>query len=272
MSPFFLIGTLALIAFLYWAAYQTDRAMKSRAVEIKGNLLLSVPEFIFKLILLGVCFGLANTLSVDRVEKYIGWPSKQPMADIVLGLTIGLVTVFVINLISIFAIRIWGKRIYSPDLMKGMIPRNQIEWPLIIVPLLLAVSLEEFLFRAMLIGGFSILVSPWAMAVAGSIIFGLMHSPQGILGIVLVSLVGFMFGVVFILTNSLLIVIVAHFIINFLQLVRAKDDIAWYERLEDPLAARTAKVKATEAEETDEDESEAAPVLSQPESTPKAAD
>ena len=245
MNPIFLIGTLALISFLYWAAYQSDRALKTRAVEINGNLLLSVPEFLFKIILLGICFGLANSLSVDRLEKYIGWPSSQPLADIVIGITIGLVTAFAVNIISTIAIRIWGKRIYSPAIMRGMIPRNQIEWLLILVPLLLAVALEEVLFRALLIGGFSMVVNPWIMAIASSIVFGLMHSPQGILGIVLVGLVGMLFGAVFILTNSLLIVIIAHFVINLLQIVRAKDDLAWYERLEDkPL--RQAAIKTPE--------------------------
>ncbi len=255
MNPVFLIGTLGLVAFLFWAAYQSDRALKTKKVEIKGNLLLSVPEFLFKLVLLGICFGLANSLTVERVDKYIGWPSKQPIADLVIGLVIGLVTVFAVNVISIAAIRIWGKGIYSPQIIKGMLPRNQIEWLLIIPPLFVAVAVEEMLFRALLIGGFSTVVNPWVMAVAGSIIFGVMHAPQGNLGIILVGIVGLMFGTVFILTNSLLIVIVAHFTINFLQIIRAKEDLAWYERLDDrPLLARRQPPlvdTSTEADEAD---------------------
>jgi membrane protease YdiL (CAAX protease family) len=277
MNPIFLIGTLALISFLYWAAYQSDRVLKTRALEINGNLLLSVPEFLFKIILLGICFGLANSLSVDRLEKYIGWPSTQPLADIVLGVTIGLVTAFAVNIISTIAIRIWGKRIYSPAVMQGMIPRNQIEWVLILVPLLLAVALEEVLFRALLIGGFSMVVNPWIMAVASSIVFGLMHSPQGILGIVLVGLVGMLFGAIFILTNSLLIVIIAHFVINLLQIIRAKDDLAWYERLEDkPPRQAAIKTPPTKAEDVTEAAAETVnePVVitNQPAATPETSD
>lgn len=235
MNPIFLIGTLSLIAFLYWAAYQSSKALKSKSIEITGNLLLSIPEFIFKLILLGFCFGLANSLQVERVDKYINWPSHQPLADLVIGATIGLATAFAVNLISIAAIRVWGKKIYSPELMKSLVPRNQIEWVLILIPLLLAVAVEELLFRGLLIGGFSVAINPWAMAVASSIIFGLMHSPQGTLGIIMTGLVGMLFGAVFILTGSLLTVIVAHFVVNLLQVVRAKEDIAWYEQFEERL-------------------------------------
>src|SRR5947199_10399275 len=106
MTPIFFIGTLALVGFFYWAAFQSARALKSKAITITGNLLLSVPEFVFKLITLGLCFGLANTLSVDRVENYINWPSRQPLVDLVIGVAVGLVTAFVINILSVLAILI----------------------------------------------------------------------------------------------------------------------------------------------------------------------
>lgn len=237
MNPIFLLGTLALISFLYWAAYQSARALKNRTVQLTGNLLLSIPEFFFKLLLLGICAGLATTLTVDRLDKYLNWPSTQPIVDILIGTTVGIATVFVINIFSVAAIRIWGKKIYSPELMKSLVPRNQLEWVLIMIPLLLAVTVEEVLFRALLIGGFSTVVNPWAMAVASSVIFGMMHSPQGTLGIVLTGLVGMLFGAVFILTNSLLAAIVAHFVVNILQIFRAKEDIAWYERFQEKAPA-----------------------------------
>lgn len=243
MTPIFFIGTLALTGFFYWAAFQSARALKSKTIQITGNLLLSVPEFVFKLITLGLCFGLANTLSVDRVENYIKWPSRQPLVDLVIGLAVGLVTAFVINFLSVLAIRIWGKDIYTPDIMKSLLPRNQLEWVLIVVPLLVAVAVEEMLFRALLIGGFSTIVNPWALVVAAGVLFGLMHSPQGNLGIVLTGAVGILFGAVFILTNSLLTVIVAHFALNFLQIVRAKEDIAWYERFQEAPRLRRSRPK-----------------------------
>jgi uncharacterized protein len=250
MNPIFLLGTLALLAFLYWAAYQSARALKTRQIEITGNLLLNVPEFFFKLVLLGLCLGLANTLDVRRLDRVIGWPSEQPVTDLVIGVVIGIVLVFAINFASVFAIRIWGKRIYSPDIVRSLVPRNLYEWILMLIPLLLAVAVEEVLFRALVIGGFSLIVNPWAMALASSVLFGLMHSPQGILGIIITGVIGFIFGAIFIISGSLLMVIVTHFVVNILQILRAKEDLAWYERLEDrPLIQRNRKQALEEEEE-----------------------
>ncbi len=260
MNLIFLVGTLGLISFLYWAAYQSNRALKSHQIEITGNLLLSLPEFFFKLLLLGLCFGLANSLNVDRLDRVIGWPSREPIVDLLLGLTIGLVTVFVVNILSTAAIRIFGKKIYSPELMKSLVPRNQLEWLLIIVPLLLAVTVEEMLFRALLIGGFSTAVNPWAMAIASSLVFGLMHSPQGLLGVILTGLVGMLFATVFIITGSLFTVIVAHFAVNFLQIARAKEDIAWYERFEENTHLRRVASPPRPSKDQEQAEEAAEPV------------
>lgn len=230
MTIIFIIGTLGLISFLYWSAYQSEKML--RVIEIKGNLLLSVPEFIFKLILLGLCMGLVSSLTVANPEKYVGWPSNNPALDVIIGAVIGLIVQFAVNITSTLAIRLFGKSIYSPQVMKSVTPKNQREWLLILIPLLLAVAIEELLFRGLLIGGFSLVVNPWVMAVASSIIFGIMHSPQGLLGIVLTATVGFIFATVFILTNSLVVVIAAHYTVNFLQILRAKEDLAWYEKFQ----------------------------------------
>ena len=237
MSIVFLVGTLALIAFFYWMAYQSEKLMKT--MEIKGNLLLSIPEFIFKLVILGVCSGLVSSLTVQNPEKYIGWPVESPGLDVIIGAALGVVIQFIVNVTSVLAIRIFGKSIYDPKVMKSVVPKRQREWFLILVPLLLTVAVEELIFRSMLIGGFSLLVNPWIMAVASSIIFGIMHSPQGRLGIVMTAVIGFVFAAIFIVSNSLVMVITAHYIINFMQILRAKEDLAWFERFQKTPAKST---------------------------------
>jgi membrane protease YdiL (CAAX protease family) len=245
MSIVFLIGTLAFIAFFYWMAYQNEKLMGT--IEISGNLLLNIPEIIFKLVLIGLCMGLISSLDTPHPEKYIGWPSANPGLDLLVGAVIGLAVQFVVNITSILAIRIFGKEIYSPALMKSIVPKKPIEWVLILIPLFIAVLFEELLFRAMLIGGFSLVVNPWVMAVASSVIFGIMHAPQGRLGIVMTTLVGLVFGAVFILTNSLVTVIAAHYVVNFLQILRAKEDLSWFERFQKPTPkAATAFAPETE--------------------------
>lgn len=247
MNFWFAFGTVGLTAFLYWAAYQSSKLMKT--VEISGNLLLSVPEFIFKLVILGLCLGLASALSVPRPGHYFGWPSTQPAVDVVEGAALGLVIQFVVNILSTLAIRVFGPDIYSSTVIKGILPKNWQQWLLILPPLLLSVALEEVLFRALLIGGFSTVVNPWVMAIASSIIFGLMHAPQGRLGIAVTGLVGFIFAAIFIVSGSLTMVICTHYIINFIQIVRAKEDLAWFEKFRQKHAEeRLAALRAAHAQ------------------------
>jgi membrane protease YdiL (CAAX protease family) len=104
--------------------------------------------------------------------------------------------------------------------------------------MLIAVILEEVLFRSLAVGGFSALFPGqwwwiWTLALVSSLIFGLVHRPQGILGMILTGVVGFAFCAIFIISGSLLMVIACHFVINMLQLIRAKEDLSWLERFKE---------------------------------------
>jgi len=83
---------------------------------------------------------------------------------------------------------------------------------------IIAVS-EELLFRAALIGvpAASFAVSPWLLAVVSSLAFAFGHGAQGRVGVVVTGLLGFVLAVGYILTGSLLIVIVAHYVVNALE-------------------------------------------------------
>ncbi len=235
MTIIFAIGTIALLSLMYWGAYQNGKEIKT--IEIRGNLLLQFPEFIFKLLLLGLCLGIAQSLEVARPEKYFGWPPTNIPVDITIGAVIGLVCQFGANLLAALAIRFWGAGIYSPAIMKSIVPKTWLQWILILPPLLLAVVVEEVLFRALAIGGFSVLPIPWIpwiLAVGSSLLFGIVHVPQGSLGMILAGAIGFIFAAIFIITGSLLIVISAHFILNFLQILRAKEDENWLNRFTRP--------------------------------------
>lgn len=78
---------------------------------------------------------------------------------------------------------------------------------------------EELLFRAALIGvpeaglGFS----PWLLAVGSSLAFALGHGAQGRVGIVVTGVLGFALAVGYILSGSLLLVVVAHYVVNALE-------------------------------------------------------
>ncbi|AUX08826.1 putative metal-dependent membrane protease [Halalkaliarchaeum desulfuricum] len=104
------------------------------------------------------------------------------------------------------------RRRLAPDTVSGWVALLFVVLPLIAV-------FEELLFRGALIGvaaaGFD--VSPWLLAVVSSIAFGFGHGAQGRLGIVVTGVLGFLLAVLFIVSGSLLLVIVAHYVINALE-------------------------------------------------------
>jgi membrane protease YdiL (CAAX protease family) len=89
----------------------------------------------------------------------------------------------------------------------------------VILPIIAGV--EEFLFRAAAIGvtAAAFDTSPWALAVVSSIAFALGHGAQGRIGVVVTGGLGFALAAVFVVTDSLLVVVVAHYLVNALEFV-----------------------------------------------------
>jgi membrane protease YdiL (CAAX protease family) len=83
---------------------------------------------------------------------------------------------------------------------------------------IIAIS-EELLFRAALIGvpAANFPVSPWLLAAMSSLAFALGHGAQGRVGVVVTGVLGFVLAAGYILSGSLLIVVVAHYVINALE-------------------------------------------------------
>lgn len=104
------------------------------------------------------------------------------------------------------------RALLTPDSPGGWIVLFAIVLPLV-------AAFEELLFRAALIGavsaGFGL--SPWPLAVVSSVAFAAGHGAQGRLGIVATGALGFVLAAAFVLTGSLLVVVVAHYIINAVE-------------------------------------------------------
>ena len=83
---------------------------------------------------------------------------------------------------------------------------------------------EELLFRGVLVGAFAagFGLSPWLLVVLSSIAFALGHSAQGPLGMAVTGGLGLALGGVFVLTGSLVVVVVAHYLVNVVELVRRR--------------------------------------------------
>jgi membrane protease YdiL (CAAX protease family) len=75
-----------------------------------------------------------------------------------------------------------------------------------------------------LVGGFAagFGLSPWPLAVLSSVAFALGHGAQGPLGMVVTGLLGFALAAAFVLTGSLLAVVVAHYLVNALEFLGAE--------------------------------------------------
>jgi membrane protease YdiL (CAAX protease family) len=144
---------------------------------------------------------------------------------------VGLATQLTANLATIQAIKYFGPHIYSPWLIRNILPRQRGEWLAIALAFLPPIAMEELLFRTLLIGTFQMLIPLPFLIVITSIIFGLMHQPQGKLGMIAAGAVNILFCLLFVWTGELLVTLVAHYVVNMLQLVAAYYQQDWLEQL-----------------------------------------
>ncbi|QIO22187.1 CPBP family intramembrane glutamic endopeptidase [Haloarcula sp. JP-L23] len=106
------------------------------------------------------------------------------------------------------------RELLAPDSLGGWVVLLGLILPTIAV-------VEELLFRAAAIGvPVAGLGAPaWSMVLVSSVAFALGHGAQGRAGIVVTGALGAALAVLFVLTDSLLAVVVAHYLVNALELV-----------------------------------------------------
>ena len=110
----------------------------------------------------------------------------------------------------------------SEDLREFLAPESARGWVILLGSVLPVVAgFEELLFRGVLVGALSTAfgVSPWLLAVGSSVLFGLGHGAQGRLGIVVTTALGLVLAAAYVLTGSLVVVVVAHYLVNALEFV-----------------------------------------------------
>jgi len=111
---------------------------------------------------------------------------------------------------------------FDESLRELLAPESVAGWALLLGVVLPTIAIvEELLFRAAAIGvPVAGLDAPaWAMVALSSIAFALGHGAQGRVGVVVTGVLGVALGGLFVLTDSLLAVVVAHYLINALELV-----------------------------------------------------
>lgn len=108
----------------------------------------------------------------------------------------------------------------SKTLRELLTPESRRGWAVLLFAVLPIIAVfEELLFRAVLIGALSVGfgLSPWLLAVVSSIAFAAGHGAQGRLGIVITGLLGLVLAAVFVVTDSLLVVVLAHYLVNAVE-------------------------------------------------------
>lgn len=224
----FVLGTLALFVFLAFATWRS--ALILRELAPTTNLLLLPTENLMRVVLILICILLARVSGLPAEQ--FGWNTTNLGQFALFGLLVGGIVALIVPLLTRWTIARFGEHIYSPIVVRSILPRRQIEWlwvPLALVP---AVALEELLFRSLLLGGMSTFAPPIILAVVWSIIFGAMHAPQGGLGIVVAAVLGLVLSAMFLVTQNLLAPLVAHYVINLLQLIWASKDRYWEKYFE----------------------------------------
>lgn len=214
----FVAGTLTLTVFVAWATYRSAQ-MLQQMEEVDINLLLLPAENVLRVGLVLTCLILGWVSRLPREQ--FGWISTAPQADVVIGLAIAVAIEVPLNALTNWAIRRFGPQIYSPLVIRSILPRSGEEWPPVLLALFPAVLVEELLFRSLLLGGLSLFFPVPVLVIGTALLFGWMHSPQGRLGVVMTTAISVVLAGLFLWRASLLPPLIAHYAVNLLQLLIA---------------------------------------------------
>jgi uncharacterized protein len=212
---------LLFTSLMAWMTYRSYLLLKE--IEPQFNVLLSLPETIVRIVLVGFCLFLAWLSGLPASE--LGLMADRPWRSLALGISVGLITALSINAITLLAIRYFGRHIYSPWLIRNILPRSSVEWLFIALAFFFSVVMEELLFRTLLISVFKDLVPLPLLIILTSLAFGLMHQPQGRLGVAVSGFINVLFCILFVWTGELLVTFMAHYVVNLMQLV-----VGYYQR------------------------------------------
>jgi len=214
----FVAGTLTLTVFVSWATYRSAHILRQLG-EVGINLLLLPAENVLRVGLVAACLILGWVSGLPREQ--FGWISSAPMVDVAIGVAVGVAIEVPLNALTNWAIRRFGPQIYSPLVIRSILPRSGEEWAPVLLALFPAVLVEELLFRSLLLGGLSLFFPVAVLIISTAFLFGWMHSPQGRLGMILTTAISLVLAGLFVWRQSLLPPLVAHYVVNVLQLLVA---------------------------------------------------
>ncbi len=205
--------TLLITAIVGYGSYTTARLLRNWKPQ--ENLLLLPAENVLRGIILMICLLLGSGSGLP--PETLGWQIPDAGSQILTGALAGLGLAVLFAGMGRVVTRYTDTRFYT-SILDLVIPRNRREASLLPFALLLSVLFEEVLFRSLLIGGLSPLLPTAWLIIGFSVVFGLLHSPQGTWGIVGAGTAGALFSLMFVWHQSLLTPLVAHFVANGVQI------------------------------------------------------
>ncbi len=177
---------------------------------------VAVSQGLFGAVLVGAIWLGNVPLSALGVVPGAAWNAGLPAVG--LGVAVG-VALYVADELAAAALDAAGVE-YAESVRDSLAPDSTGGWVVLLgVVLPVIAGFEELLFRAALIGAFAtgFGVSPWLLAVASTVAFAAGHGAQGPGGIVVTGALGFALAAAYVLTGSLLVVVVAHYVVNALE-------------------------------------------------------
>lgn len=213
----FTMLTFALVAFLSYGTYATARLLRSWQPD--RNLLLLPAENLLRLVLIALCIILGYLSGAPLAQ--LGWVFPAVGQQLFWGIVCGIGLALFFYLSTKRLVDVTGQRFYSSVVIQAITPRSTRELLLVLLVMAPVVLVEELLFRSLLIGGFALLLPlPW-LIIGWSILFGLLHAPQGLWGMLGAGLGGLVLSILFVVQGSILLPIVAHYVTNCLQVMQA---------------------------------------------------
>jgi membrane protease YdiL (CAAX protease family) len=226
-QAFFAAFVAFLIVALGAATFQSGRIL--RRITPPVNLLLTLPDNLLRVLLIALCLWLGN--SVGPGAPALGWSLEHFLRDASLGALVGLLLAPPLQWASAAAVRRWGNEVYDNLVLRAIVPANRGEWVAVALALLPAAFLEELIFRSLPLAGLSWLISPWVLMWPLALLFGLLHWPQGPLGVAGTTFLALILSALFLWTGSIWTAVFAHWVLNLVEVT-----LAWQHGLR-PLRA-----------------------------------
>ena len=188
------IATLIFTTFIAFMTYQSYQLLTRYRPDF--NLLLSLPETIARIVMVLICLLIAWISGLSMAE--LGLTVNNLWWSIAVGLGVGTVIQITINVATVQAVNRYGSHIYSPWLVRNILPRHPAQWVWVALAFIPPIAMEELLFRTLWIGLFQDII-PLILLIGGtSLVFGLMHGPQGKLGIIVTGTINAIFCLLFV--------------------------------------------------------------------------